>query len=243
MGARRAPGLRVPGVQGRPRALSAVGTADLWFADRPRSSGGICCSRLSACTSWAPLWSSAGGRGASSVSSPWPSSSGTLPSSPSRPSSPTRRRAAFTRGSSSGLGPRSTAIAIAWSREYANSTVNLFFVLPIKGKVLLWATLGFCVLDLIYPTPLHEGVVALRRSDHRVAVRGLALPGTDGLAPPPTRRPAATRLGRPRRGRPGAQTQAPRSSRIAAASGHVRGPRGGAEEAHAAEGQAVPELR
>ena len=39
-----------------------------------------------------------------------------------------------------------TAIAVAWSREFANSTVNLFFFLPIRGKVLLWITLGFCVL-------------------------------------------------------------------------------------------------
>jgi membrane associated rhomboid family serine protease len=53
-----------------------------------------------------------------------------------------------------------TATAIAWSREFADSTVNLFFFLPLRGKVLFWITIGFCVLDLIYPEALPEGVVA-----------------------------------------------------------------------------------
>lgn len=53
-----------------------------------------------------------------------------------------------------------TAIAIAWSREYADSTVQLFFVLPIRGITLFWITIGFCVLDLIYPAGTPEGVVA-----------------------------------------------------------------------------------
>jgi hypothetical protein len=52
------------------------------------------------------------------------------------------------------------AVAVAWSREYAQSTVNLFFFLPVRGRVLFWITLGFCVLDLIYPQAPPEGVVA-----------------------------------------------------------------------------------
>jgi membrane associated rhomboid family serine protease len=52
------------------------------------------------------------------------------------------------------------AIAIAWSREYADSTVQLFFVLPVRGIALFWVTIGFCVLDLIYPQAPPEGVVA-----------------------------------------------------------------------------------
>ena len=52
------------------------------------------------------------------------------------------------------------AIAIAWSREFHNSTVNLFLVVPIRGRTLLWITIGFCVLDLVYPAGLPEGVVA-----------------------------------------------------------------------------------
>jgi membrane associated rhomboid family serine protease len=53
-----------------------------------------------------------------------------------------------------------TAIAIAWAREYADSTVQLFFVMPIRGMTLFWITIGFCVLDLIYPAGMPEGVVA-----------------------------------------------------------------------------------
>jgi membrane associated rhomboid family serine protease len=53
-----------------------------------------------------------------------------------------------------------TAIAIAWSREYADATVQLFFVLPVRGVTLFWITIGFCVLDLIYPAGTPEGVVA-----------------------------------------------------------------------------------
>jgi membrane associated rhomboid family serine protease len=53
-----------------------------------------------------------------------------------------------------------TAIAIAWSREFRDSTVNLFFVVPVRGRTLLWVTIGFCVLDLVYPAGLPEGVVA-----------------------------------------------------------------------------------
>lgn len=52
------------------------------------------------------------------------------------------------------------AIAVAWAKDYANRTVNLFFVLPVRGKWLLWTTIGFCVLGLLYPEPLPEGVVA-----------------------------------------------------------------------------------
>jgi len=52
------------------------------------------------------------------------------------------------------------AIAVAWSREYPGSVVNLFFFVPVRGKMLLWITLGLCVLDLIYPSGMPEGVLA-----------------------------------------------------------------------------------
>jgi membrane associated rhomboid family serine protease len=71
-----------------------------------------------------------------------------------------------------------TAIAIAWSREYAQSTVNLFFFLPVRGKVLFWITIGFCVLDLIYPAALPEGVVA----PFGGVIAGLLFGGTPSLA-------------------------------------------------------------
>jgi membrane associated rhomboid family serine protease len=53
-----------------------------------------------------------------------------------------------------------TAIAIAWAREFSDSTVQLFMVVPIRGRVLFWITIGLCVLDLVYPAGMPEGVVA-----------------------------------------------------------------------------------
>lgn len=52
------------------------------------------------------------------------------------------------------------AIAVAWARDNGSRTVNVFFVLPVRGQWLLWVTIGFCVLDLVYPNALPEGVVA-----------------------------------------------------------------------------------
>lgn len=52
------------------------------------------------------------------------------------------------------------AIAVAWSQEYPNAIVNLFFFVPLRGRMFLWITMGFCVLDLIYPAAMPEGVVA-----------------------------------------------------------------------------------
>lgn len=71
-----------------------------------------------------------------------------------------------------------TAIAIAWAREYADSTVQLFMVLPIRGRVLFWITIGFCVLDLVYPAGMPEGVVA----PFGGLVAGLLFGGTPSLA-------------------------------------------------------------
>jgi membrane associated rhomboid family serine protease len=78
------------------------------------------------------------------------------------------------------FGPTATivAVAVAWSREYAQSTVNLFFVVPVRGKVLFWVTLAFCVLDLIYPEPIPEGAVA----PFGGVIAGLLLGGTPSLA-------------------------------------------------------------
>ena len=70
------------------------------------------------------------------------------------------------------------AIAIAWSREYAQSTVNLFFFVPIRGKWLFWITVGFCVLDLIYPATIPEGAVA----PFGGVIAGLLFGGTPSLA-------------------------------------------------------------
>jgi membrane associated rhomboid family serine protease len=70
------------------------------------------------------------------------------------------------------------AVAVAWSREYAQSTVNLFFFVPVRGKVLFWITIAFCVLDLIYPSAIPEGVVA----PFGGVIAGLLWGGTPSLA-------------------------------------------------------------
>jgi membrane associated rhomboid family serine protease len=70
------------------------------------------------------------------------------------------------------------AVAVAWSREYAQSTVNLFFFFPVRGKVLFWITIGFCVLDLIYPQAIPEGAVA----PFGGVIAGLLFGGTPSVA-------------------------------------------------------------
>ena len=52
------------------------------------------------------------------------------------------------------------AIAVAWARDNADTTVQMFFVVPMRGRWLFWITVGVSVLGLIYPTALPEGVVA-----------------------------------------------------------------------------------
>lgn len=69
------------------------------------------------------------------------------------------------------------AIGVAWSRLNADRTINVFFVLPMRGRWLLWVTIGFCVLDLIYPTATAEGVVA----PFGGIIVGLLLGGTPSL--------------------------------------------------------------
>ncbi len=70
------------------------------------------------------------------------------------------------------------AISIAWSREFADSTVNLFLVLPVRARLFFWLTIGLCVLDLIYPAGLPEGVVA----PFGGVIAGLLFGGTPSLA-------------------------------------------------------------
>ncbi len=52
------------------------------------------------------------------------------------------------------------ALAVAWGRENADAQMRLYFVLPISGRVLVWITLGFCVLGVFFPGSVPEGVVA-----------------------------------------------------------------------------------
>jgi hypothetical protein len=53
-----------------------------------------------------------------------------------------------------------TALAVAWGRENATSQIRLYMILPITGRVLVWITLGFCVLGLLFPGNIPEGVVS-----------------------------------------------------------------------------------
>jgi membrane associated rhomboid family serine protease len=53
-----------------------------------------------------------------------------------------------------------TGVAVAWARENAGATVRLMFVLPVKGSSLVWLTIGFCVLSVIFADPGSEGYVA-----------------------------------------------------------------------------------
>ena len=89
-------------------------------------------------------------------------------------SAPERFRPDFVFGPAAAI----TAVAVAWAREYSDSTVQLFMVLPIKGRVLFWITVGFCVLDLIYPAGMPEGVVA----PFGGLVAGLLFGGTPSIA-------------------------------------------------------------
>jgi membrane associated rhomboid family serine protease len=70
------------------------------------------------------------------------------------------RSALFHPGAMFGPEAALAAVAAAWSREYANAQVRLFFVLPVSGRTLLWVTLGFCVLGLVYAQGPSEGAVA-----------------------------------------------------------------------------------
>jgi membrane associated rhomboid family serine protease len=70
------------------------------------------------------------------------------------------------------------AISVAWARDNANLVVRLFFVLPVRGQWLLWITIGFAVLHIVFPAVLPEGVVAPFGG---IAV-GLLFGGTPSLA-------------------------------------------------------------
>jgi membrane associated rhomboid family serine protease len=52
------------------------------------------------------------------------------------------------------------AIAVAWAREFPNATVNLFLFVPLRAKLFLWITIGFSLLDVVYPSGVPEGVLA-----------------------------------------------------------------------------------
>ncbi|HQY63384.1 MAG: rhomboid family intramembrane serine protease [Myxococcales bacterium] len=72
------------------------------------------------------------------------------------------------------------ATAVAWGRENPTAQIRLFFFLPVTGTRLIWVTLGFCALGLVYTQSQPEGVVA----PFGGALVGMLLGGT----PSPVRR-------------------------------------------------------
>lgn len=66
----------------------------------------------------------------------------------------------FHPGAMLGPGAALAALGVAWGREKPYAQIRLFFVLPISGRALVWITLGFCALGLVYPNGIPEGVVA-----------------------------------------------------------------------------------
>jgi hypothetical protein len=55
--------------------------------------------------------------------------------------------------------------------------VQLFFFLPMSGKILFWVTIGFCVLGLVYPSSVPEGAFA----PFAGIVTGILLGGTPSV--------------------------------------------------------------
>jgi len=70
-----------------------------------------------------------------------------------------------------------TATAIAWGRENPDLQIRFFFFLPMSGKWLLWITIGFCFLQLLYKSPIPEG----RMAPFGGVIAGLLLAGSPSL--------------------------------------------------------------
>ncbi len=71
-----------------------------------------------------------------------------------------------------------TAIAVAWARENPEARVRLYFVIPVKGKYLLWFTIGACVYMLVRGSAPSEGIAALFGG----VLVGLAFAGSPSFA-------------------------------------------------------------
>lgn len=67
-----------------------------------------------------------------------------------------------------------TAITVAWAREFPDGMIRVYFVIPIRGKYILWLTVGMCLFVLVRGTPPPEGVAALFGG----ILTGLALSGS-----------------------------------------------------------------
>jgi membrane associated rhomboid family serine protease len=70
-----------------------------------------------------------------------------------------------------------TAAAVAWGRENPNAEIRLFFFLPMSGSWLLWITIGFCFLELLYKGEIPEG----RMAPFGGVITGLVLSGSPSV--------------------------------------------------------------
>lgn len=78
-----------------------------------------------------------------------------------------------------GAGAAITATLVAWSRQNADSTVRLFFVLPMKGSWFFWLAIFYCVAGVLAWDPQNDaGVVA----PFGGIMTGLLLGGTPSVA-------------------------------------------------------------
>ena len=59
-----------------------------------------------------------------------------------------------------GAGSAIAATAIAWSRMNAHQQVRLMFFIPVSGRMLMYFTLGYCVLGLVFASVTPEGAMA-----------------------------------------------------------------------------------
>jgi membrane associated rhomboid family serine protease len=59
-----------------------------------------------------------------------------------------------------GPGAAIAATAIAWSKANERAQVRLFFILPVSGKQLYYATIGLCLLSVVFFQSVPEGVMA-----------------------------------------------------------------------------------
>jgi membrane associated rhomboid family serine protease len=62
-----------------------------------------------------------------------------------------------------------TALAIAFGREFPTRVIRLFFFLPVSGRVIVWITIGFAFLGLVFPSATYEGTAT------RIAAVGFGL--------------------------------------------------------------------
>ncbi len=54
-----------------------------------------------------------------------------------------------------------SALTVAWGRENPRAEIRLFFVLPVKGSAMVWVTVGFALLGLVYPGDVPEGSLGI----------------------------------------------------------------------------------